>query len=104
MEDILRLFLFSALGSLVISVGVAYYLVYRIYKPISQLKQATEKIGAGDIKRIRIENDEPEEEDYSAPAATASLPKTGDGGNLTLWLGMVLLGLLGAGVTVAKRR
>lgn len=63
-----------------------------------------EEFGAGDIKRIRIENDDPEEEDYSAPAATASLPKTGDGGNPALWLGMVLLGLLGAGVAVAKRR
>ena len=58
-EDILRLFLFSALGSLVISVGVAYYLIYRIYKPISQLKQATEKIGAGDYSfRVEIDGED----------------------------------------------
>ncbi|MBQ6380716.1 MAG: HAMP domain-containing histidine kinase [Clostridia bacterium] len=55
-EDILRMFLFSALGSLVISVPVAYYLVYRVYKPISQLKHATEKIGAGDYS-FRVEID-----------------------------------------------
>ena len=58
-EDILRLFIFSALGSLVISVGVAYYLVYRIYKPILQLKQATEKIGAGDYSfRVEIDGED----------------------------------------------
>ena len=58
-EDILRIFIFSALGSLVISVGVAYYLVYRIYKPISQLKQATEKIGAGDYSfRVEIDGED----------------------------------------------
>lgn len=58
-EDILRLFLFAALGSLVISVAVAYYLVYRVYKPISQLKQATEKIGAGDYSfRVEIDGED----------------------------------------------
>ena len=58
-EDILRLFLFSALAALVISVGVTYYLVYRIYKPISQLKRATEKIGAGDYSfRVEINGED----------------------------------------------
>lgn len=59
MEDILRLFLFSALAALVVSVGVTYYLVYRIYKPIAQLKLATEKIGAGDYSfRVEIDGED----------------------------------------------
>ena len=58
-EDILRLFIFSALGSLVISVAVAYYLVYRVYKPISQLKLATEKISEGDYSfRVEIDGED----------------------------------------------
>ena len=58
-EDTLRLFIFSALGSLVISVAVAYYLVYRVYKPISQLKEATERIGAGDYSfRVEIDGED----------------------------------------------
>lgn len=58
-EDILRLFAFSAIGALVIAVAVTYYLVYRIYKPISQLKVATEKIGAGDYSfRVDIEGED----------------------------------------------
>ena len=59
MEDVLRMFLFSALGSLVISVAVTYYLVYRVYKPISQLKKATERIGAGDYSfRVEIDGED----------------------------------------------
>ena len=58
-DDILRLFAFSALASLVVSVAVAYYLVYRVYKPISQLKEATERIGAGDYSyRVQIEGED----------------------------------------------
>lgn len=58
-EDILRLFIFSALGSLVISVAVAYYLVYRVYKPISQLKLATQKISEGDYSfRVEIDGED----------------------------------------------
>ncbi len=58
-DDILRLFAFSALASLVVSVAVTYYLVYRVYKPISQLKQATERIGAGDYSyRVEIDGED----------------------------------------------
>lgn len=57
-DNILRLFAFSALASLVVSVGVAYYLVYRVYKPISQLKEATKHIGAGDYSyRVKIDGE-----------------------------------------------
>ena len=57
-DSILRLFVFSALASLVVSVGVAYYLVYRVYKPISQLKEATKHIGAGDYSyRVEIDGE-----------------------------------------------
>ena len=69
-EDILRMFLFSALASLVISVGVTYYLVYRVYKPISQLKHATEKIGAGDYS-FRVEIDGENEFAYLGNAFNA---------------------------------
>ena len=58
-DDILRLFAFSALASLVVSVAVAYYLVYRVYKPISQLKEATQHIGAGDYSyRVQIDGED----------------------------------------------
>lgn len=58
-DDILRLFTFSALASLVVSVAVAYYLVYRVYKPISQLKEATKHIGAGDYSyRVKIDGED----------------------------------------------
>ena len=58
-DDILRLFAFSALASLVVSVAVAYYLVYRVYKPISQLKEATGRIGAGDYSyRVKIDGED----------------------------------------------
>ena len=58
-EDVLRLFIFSALGSLVISVAVTYYLVYRVYKPISQLKLATQKISEGDYSfRVEIDGED----------------------------------------------
>lgn len=57
--DILRLFAFSALASLVVAVAVAYYLVYRVYKPISQLSEATKKIGAGDYSyRVEIDGED----------------------------------------------
>ena len=58
-EDILRLFVISALGSLIISVLAAYYLVYRVYKPISQLKLATQKISEGDYSfRVEIDGED----------------------------------------------
>ncbi len=59
-NKIFRPFLFSALFALILSVGIAYYLVYRMYKPIKQLSRATRKIASGDYSyRVDIdENDE----------------------------------------------